>query len=51
MRGDRIGEPARLIDPGQRSNSGGSLRLVLTYCSNSVISERPVASISRGSRL
>ena len=37
--------PARVC-----SNSGGSLRLVLTYCSNSDISERAIASSSRGSR-
>src|SRR5688572_26900089 len=32
------------------SNSGGNLRLVLTYCSNSDISERATASTSRVSR-
>ena len=32
------------------SSSGGSLRLVFTYCSNRPISERATASISRGSR-
>ncbi len=32
------------------SSSGGSLRLVLTYCSNSDISERAIASTSRSSR-
>ncbi len=32
------------------SSSGGSLRLVLTYCSNSDISDRAIASTSRGSR-
>src|SRR5690606_31324417 len=32
------------------SSSGGSLRLDFTYCSNSDISERATASISRGSR-
>ncbi|MNT32863.1 hypothetical protein D3C72_1687650 [compost metagenome] len=43
----RVGSsmPARVC-----SSSGGSLRLVLTYCSNSDISERAMASISRGSR-
>ena len=30
-------------------NSGGSLRLVFTYCSNRLISERTMASTSRGS--
>ena len=33
------------------NSSGGSLRLVLTYCSNSDISERAMASTSRASRV
>ena len=37
--------PARVC-----SSSGGSLRLVFTYCSNRLISERATASISRSSR-
>src|SRR5690606_23163591 len=33
------------------SSSGGSLRLVFTYCSNRLVSVRATASTSRGSRL
>ena len=50
VRGDVVGEPARLLDASERGqSSGGTLRFSFTYCSNCEVTERASTSISRSS--